>query len=429
VKLILGAALFVVVGFVFRLRPRVGTVLWLLVVAFVPVWSGLTLKLYFEPAMLVGIVLIIFGAHGWGKTRFGLADFLVAAFMLSCLLPIVTGGATLSTVFVAIASWLLPYLIGRVVASSVGVSWLYGLIAVIFAIVSAGLLVEFVSGWNPFASFPIRNASLYQTWSELQVRGGVTRSEGAFGHSIAAGSAAAMAIPMALGSRFRPWLRICLVLLIGGGVVVTISRVSILGAVLGVALVVLLLRDLVPRVRVGVVVTGLVLAVASLPFILKTLASAGDEATASADYRGSLVELLPGITPLGFSPMAHRTPDGTLFFGSFRSIDSQLILTGLQYGWFALILGVIGLAAAVFTVLTRRASAATISVVAQIPALATVALITQYADFFWFVVGLAVLSQREMAKPERVSESPLRDINRPKRTRRQALAGSIRRVI
>jgi len=429
VKLILGAVLFVAVGAVFRTKPRFGTVAWLLAIAFVPVWTGLTLKLYFEPAMLVGIVLVIFATRSWNELRFGLADLLVLAFMVSCLVPVITGGATRSTVFTVLMSWLVPYIIGRVVVRSVGIAWLYGLVAVVFAIVSAGLLVEFASGWDPFSGFPIRNASLYQTWADLQLRGGVTRSEGAFGHSIAAGSAAAMAVPMALASKFRPWIRVCLVLLIAGGVVVTISRVSILGSVLGIALTVLFLRDLLPKVRIGVFVTGAILAAASLPFVLRTLASAGDEASASADYRGSLIDLLPSIAPLGFSSVAHRTPDGTLFFGSFRSIDSQLILTGLQYGWFALILGVIGLAAAVVTVLTRRASAATISVVAQIPALATVALITQYADFFWFVVGLAVLSQRQMVTPEPVSELQLRDINRPGRTRRRALARSIRRVI
>jgi hypothetical protein len=41
-------------------------------------------------------------------------------------------------------------------------------------------------------------------------------------------------------------------------------------------------------------------------------------------------------------------------------------------------------------VVTRRASAPAIALVAQIPALATVALITQYSTMVWFVAGLAV---------------------------------------
>ena len=44
-------------------------------------------------------------------------------------------------------------------------------------------------------------------------------------------------------------------------------------------------------------------------------------------------------------------------------------------------------------VLRGKATAATIAVVAQIPAFATVALITQYAIFAWFVIGVAATSQ------------------------------------
>jgi hypothetical protein len=40
-----------------------------------------------------------------------------------------------------------------------------------------------------------------------------------------------------------------------------------------------------------------------------------------------------------------------------------------------------------------RATAPTVALVAQIPAFATVALITQYSTFTWFVAGLAVFSQ------------------------------------
>ncbi|SDS50053.1 hypothetical protein SAMN04489812_2097 [Microlunatus soli] len=390
---LLGAAGALALGLVFRHRPRVGVAVWLLVVALIPVWTGVTLKFYFMPATVVAMVLLVFVKHRLGELRLGLPDYLMAAFMLSCLAPIVTGGATLSTAFVVITSWLFPYLIGRLVAGLVGVRWLYGAVAVVFTVVAVGLIMEMVTGWNPFLAFPDRNPDLFSVWGDLQTRGAVTRSEGAFGHSIAAGSATAMAIPMALGSRFRPWLRCAMAVVMGIGVVLTVSRVSIAGAVIGVVLVLFLLRELAPRIRAGLILMFGVLAAAALPFVLRTLRSAGDEATASAGYRGSLLDLVPGISVLGMSPLARKSPDGKFFFGTFRSIDSQLILTGLQYGWFALILGLLGLLAAVLIVISRRGTAATIAVVAQIPALATVALITQYADFFWFVVGLAVCGQ------------------------------------
>lgn len=57
----------------------------------------------------------------------------------------------------------------------------------------------------------------------------------------------------------------------------------------------------------------------------------------------------------------------------------------------------------IYLVFTRQAAPATIAVVAQIPNLLTVALITQYQIFFWFMVGLAVYSQaaRLMSDPSR----------------------------
>jgi hypothetical protein len=55
---------------------------------------------------------------------------------------------------------------------------------------------------------------------------------------------------------------------------------------------------------------------------------------------------------------------------------------------------------------TGRATAPTVAVVAQIPALATVALITQYSTLLWFVAGLAVFSQSRAAEP--AAEEPPR---------------------
>ena len=50
------------------------------------------------------------------------------------------------------------------------------------------------------------------------------------------------------------------------------------------------------------------------------------------------------------------------------------------------------LAICVVVVLAGRGSPAAVAVASQIPALATVALITQYFPFLWFVAGVAVSS-------------------------------------
>ncbi|GAB3920796.1 hypothetical protein GCM10011575_17400 [Microlunatus endophyticus] len=381
-------------------RPRLGMAAWLVVIAFVPIWMGVTIKLYFMPVTLVGIVALLavlprlLGDDP--AARLGLPDFIVAALFVSCLIPIVTGGSTRATVFVVLTNWLIPFIVGRMFPRLVGVDWIYRVVAVIFALVGIGLLIEFLTNYNPFVTLLARGNPLYTTWGTIQTRGDQSRAEWAFGHSIAAGSSVALAMPLTIAARLPTWLRMLMVLIMGAGVVVTLSRVSMIGAVLGVLMMAVLMRDLAPKIRAAVIVGVCALVAALGPFVSSTLADAGSEAANSASYRGWLVALVPHIAPLGFSPVGVRGTDGTLYFGNFQSIDSELIYLGLLYGWFALVIGLVGLLVTVGTVVARRATPATIALAAQIPTLATVAFITQYTDFFWFAVGLAAYTQASL---------------------------------
>jgi len=136
-----------------------------------------------------------------------------------------------------------------------------------------------------------------------------------------------------------------------------------------------------------------VAAAAASPLVLSVFDDAGTEATGSADYRGDLLSLLNSMNPIGVADSAQRDSTGTLHFAHFVSIDSQLVLTGLTNGILALILACVALIGAVWVVLRGRATPATIAVVAQIPALATVALITQYSILLFAVAGIAASSQ------------------------------------
>ena len=71
---------------------------------------------------------------------------------------------------------------------------------------------------------------------------------------------------------------------------------------------------------------------------------------------------------------------------------------GLTYGWVPLACVLAMLLAGVGCLLTGRATAPTIALLAQVPAFATVALITQYSTFTWFVAGLAVFSQATLRR-------------------------------
>jgi len=81
------------------------------------------------------------------------------------------------------------------------------------------------------------------------------------------------------------------------------------------------------------------------------------------------------------------------------------VLIALNHGWLVLVLVVALLIAAVACLLTGRATAPTVALVAQLPAFVSVALITQYATFTWFVAGLAVCSQSLVRRRDEPAEA------------------------
>jgi hypothetical protein len=279
----------------------------------------------------------------------------------------------------------------------------------VFSLLAVTTLAENLTGTNLFQSFP-GSPGLHALWDDIQVRGGVARAEGAFGHSIALGATLAIALPLVLAAPVRAWVRVTATALMLGAVVVTYSRIGLITAVLGVVLTVLVARELTVRLRMVLVVAGAAVLAVAVPLLSRVFLAAGDEATNSAAYRADLLDLVGDIDVLGLSSAFSRGPDGSVRFGTFRSIDSALILHGLTYGWLALAVVLVLLAGAVAAVVLRRATAPTIAIAASVPALATVALITQYATLVWFVAGLAVWAQA--ARPTS-APAPLADASPP----------------
>ncbi len=371
-------------------RPKVGVLLWLLTVAFVPFWMGASFIVYFLPTSLLGILLL--AAMRPELPKFGAADLIAVFFFVSCLAPVLVGGATQSTIFGVLAQWLVAFLLGRLLPGKVDPQWIYTCAAVVFTVVAGLAVVEFFLAWNPFVTLGPAN-DLHIKWGILQSRGTFLRAEGAFGHSIALGSSLALAVPMVIAASLGIRTRLLMVVVILGGIGVTISRISMICAVLAVLLTVAFVGGVPRQLKVSILALLTVAAAVLAPSFIAIFETAGDEATNSANYRGDLLQLVPDIDLLGISSAAYRSPTGELFFGTFQSIDSQVLFTGLTYGWFALTAGVALLVGGVIVVLRGRATPATVAVVAQIPALATVALITQYSMWFWFMVGLAVFTQ------------------------------------
>ena len=376
-----------------RRSTRAALGLWLAVACFVPCWMSVKVQFDFPPTSAIGLVVLA-AAVPFAVTRLHWVDWLLLSFVGLVVLALLMRAGSLAGAFAVLAQWAVGYLVGRILPSKVGLTWTYRCITVLFAVVAALAVVEFLLSWNPFVSLSRGNAA-YELWGQLQERGGIVRAEGAFGHSIALGACLAMAVPVALASDLRPPLRVSIAVLLVAATVVTFSRTGIGCALLGLVLMLLLDRSgaLPTRARLGLIGCLVVAAVALQSRILGVFSAAGDEATNSAAYRLDLLGLLPDVSLLGESPSVTRSPTGDVYVGAFHSIDSAWLLLGLTYGALALVLVTVVYAGAALAVLARRATAPTIAVVAQGPALVTVALITQYATVFWFFAGLAVTAQ------------------------------------
>ncbi len=402
---------------VLRQAPRLALGVWLAVLCAVPVWAGVTVVIDWEPEVVVTLLalasLVSLRPRGGARLagRLTLADGTVALFVLAGLVPVLTGTTDVSDVFVLTAQWTCAFLVGRLIGHRVDLDWVYGAVAVAFSLVAVATLVEFATGWNPFVEVP-GSGALHDAWSPIQLRGGQPRAEGAFGHSIALGASLALAVPITLVAPLRTAVRGCMTVLLVAASAVTFSRIGLVTAVLGAVLCVVFLRSgLSRRLRVAVASGLVVVGAAVSSLVAGVFSAAGAEASDSAGYRVDLLQLVPEIALFGQSESLYRLASGRSYFGDFRSIDNALLLLGLRYGWVPLLLVGVLLLAACGTVLRGRATAATIAVVAQVPSLVSVALITQYATLLWFVAGLAVFTQaaqRASAGPgtEPVQDSP-----------------------
>ncbi len=395
---LLGIAGVAVTFVVLRRSAKWAVGIWLAVICFVPVWIGVNLgasgNLYVPIASGVALIVIVTLVPG-GRLRFTLADGLVLMLVVvSAVATAVTNSSVALSFLLSLTIYfVVGYVLGRLAPHRIELSWIYGAIGVTFTVVAVLAIVEALGGVNPFVSLHAAN-SQFTLWGALQHRGGALRVEGAFGHSIALGCSLAIAIPLTLASRLPSWVRTLMVLLMLVATTLTFSRVGILGAILGLALSILFLREgLTRRMRVVLATGGAAAMFVLFPIIGAVLTAAGSEASGSAAYRGDLLALVGQMKPIGVANSARKAADGQVYFGNFRSIDSQLILTGLSGGVIVLAAIVVALLAAIVLVLAGKGSAATIAIVAQIPAFATVALITQYSIFVWFIIGLAVTSQ------------------------------------
>jgi hypothetical protein len=373
-----------------RTAPRLVVAGWTAVCFFVPIWVGVQAGVYFSA--VAGATLVALAGWFTGRLTFSSVDLLFGAFLCLVLIAFAFGGATWGHLLIVLFGWLLPYVWGRVVLVRVPHAWLSGCIAVAATVAAVLGILEFATGFNPFLQIVTSNPG-WLTWHELQLRGGFVRAEGAFGHSIAYAGALAMGSVFVITTRWPAWIRLACLAVIVTAVGLSFSRIGLVSLALTLLLAVLLLgRWIEGWVRAGVAALLVAAAAIGVPMLWDVFTAAGDEAGGSAAYRSELIPLLGDLRPIVIAPSWAVLPTGETYYGTFQSIDSELVLTALRFGYLPLLALVAALVVCIVSLLKGRATPAAVAVAAQVPAFAAVALLTQFGFLVWFLAGVAVSS-------------------------------------
>jgi hypothetical protein len=390
--LLLAGAALVAAWFVARSAPRVVVAGWAAVCFLVPIWVGVQAGIYWSAVTAATVVAL--AAWSTSDFTFSYVDVLVVGFVLLVLAAYVVGGSTWGHVLIVLIGWLVPYAWGRVVLARVDPGWLYSCIAVAATAAAVLGIIEFATGFNPFVGIAMPNGA-WRNWHELQQRGGFIRAEGAFGHAIAFAGALAMSSVFVIVTRWPIWARLASLSVIITAVGMSFSRIGMITLAITLVLAVFLIgRWITRRMRLGVAVLLVMAAAIAVPLLGDVFTAAGEEAGGSAEYRSDLAMLIGDMRALGITTSWTVLPSGETYYGSFQSIDSELVLTGLRFGALPLIVLMAAIVACVLGLLSGRATPASVAVAAQIPAFAAVALITQYGYLVWFLAGVAVTSYK-----------------------------------
>jgi hypothetical protein len=377
-------------------RPRVALVVWLLTFAFVPTWIGVSVGTFLPAVSVVGVIVLIvtLGSRGWALRR---ADLIIVVMIVFGFLASNFYTSSLPAWIAMITQWLVCYLAAKTVITETGVAFAGKALVAVLAVVAALAIVEFIFHWHPFVNLGPDTAD-HQLWGPIQQRGGVDRSEWAFGHSIALSGALAIAIPFVLGSSMSGLRKAGLTVLLAAATAVTFSRGGLGAVAVGIFLSLMFERNLRVKQKIGLTFLLAVGAAIALPLVGRVFENAGTEATYSSAYRGRLLDLVPTMHAIGRSSAAVVGGDGTITYNGFASIDSTFIQLGLGFGWIVAAASLVPFIVLAVRVLMGRATTADIALISQLPLVATVAMITQWQSLLWLVGGMAVVAAQQRRK-------------------------------
>ena len=392
-------------------RPWWATVGAIASLPLIPFWAGYSVSVFFVSFHMALLAVAAFAVFLRERPtlRINLADLTVLVVFAITIAGVPLKLTTLSQSY-TFFQWMLAYWFARLVVSAYGLRRIIAAISITFCIAAVAILIEFAIGFNLWTRYFTFDNALFARWSNLQSRGGVLRAEGAFGHSIAAGGSLALAAILTLDAKLRTATRVLIVAVMCAAILTTISRIGIITAALGIGMAVVFARTSLSLFsKIATLSVGTLGALVYSLFLVDVFTEAGTEASNSAAYRFWLLDLLPYLEPFGQASSVTRSTAGDLSFGGYLSVDNAVLHFALSNGWVATIILFALMVAATIRVLRLQAGVATVALVATIPALFTVALITQYALVFWLVAGLAASEPsptRDQRAPDEVAESP-----------------------
>ncbi|MCQ1951083.1 hypothetical protein NNX28_14260 [Arthrobacter sp. zg-Y859] len=387
----------VVAILVFGGRPRLSLVIWMVAVAFIPHWVGINLIGYIPIVSVISAAILAANLFN-GQWKSGKGDLPILLLIVIGLIAVAIGNSSQGVWFSMISQWLLAYLVGKAIVSAAGIGFSVKTVAAVFGLVGVLSVVEFAFSWHPFVEL-VTPIPSYETWAPIQVRGGLDRSEWSMGHSIALGGVLSAAVPFALRSSLGKLSKPLLLIAIFAGIACTFSRAAIISAVLTLALSLLFMRGVKPALRFMLLIVIGAAGFVGLMILVPIFELASLETAGSSSYRLRMfVELIPELSALGRSDVASVGADGTVYYGTFQSIDSAFLAVALGFGWIAALVMLVPFVIMSIRTVRRTATTGEIALVGQLPMLFTVALITQYQLVLWFFVGIAVAEFRVRAK-------------------------------
>jgi hypothetical protein len=347
-------------------------------------------------AAAAGLLAILVGRASFRATPL---DWAIAAYLGLFALPVLFGvrrhGEYLHLAFGLLG----PYLAMRLLVPRLPVEWLGRGFAVAALLALPTAVYERLTFSNPFFRLSLNGAE-YQTWADEQVRFGLLRAEGAFGHAISLSLFSANAMLFALGwfvlartprSRWR-WLAV----FVAGGISLALSysRTGWVAFGVGVALVALGVTTGRVRLRLlGSLVGAVAAAFAALSALglgasLLQLVS-DDRLSASNNFRQILLERAlrgEGLALFGLE----RSSLGSGIDTTGASIDNAYLDVAASWGYVggaALVLVGLTVAATLWRIRGSRWALLPAVTLANFAGLAVAAIITQIGIFLWMLVG------------------------------------------